>query len=191
MGAPCIAGLLLAAGAGRRYGKPKALVEFGSHLLVEHGLATLQTGGCDPVVVVIGAAAAQVVDRADLSGAQLVINGAWPEGMGSSLRAGLAALGDTRAAAAVILLVDMPGITPAAVARVAVNADPAALSAATYAGRRGHPVLLGREHWAGVALLAEGDMGARAYLDRHAGQLRMVPCDEVATPVDLDFPTVQ
>lgn len=86
------AGLLLAAGAGRRYGMPKALVTDAGRLLVERALATLVEGGCDPVVVVLGAAADEVLARAELSGAIVVVNPEWAGGMGSSLRAGLAAL---------------------------------------------------------------------------------------------------
>jgi CTP:molybdopterin cytidylyltransferase MocA len=90
--------------------------------------------------------------------------------------------------AAVVLLVDTPGITPAAVARVAAaaGAGPAALAAATYRGKRGHPVLLGRAHWAGVAALAVGDTGARPYLAAHA--VTPVACDDVADGQDADTP---
>src|SRR5437588_1746517 len=98
--APPAAGLLLAAGGGRRYGMPKALVERDGRLLVEHAAQVLRAGGCDPVVVVLGAAADEVRRRADLAGAIVVDNPDWADGMGSSLRAGLAALASTGAPAA-------------------------------------------------------------------------------------------
>jgi nicotine blue oxidoreductase len=107
--------------------------------------------------------------------------------MGSSLRAGLEALADTDAVAAVVLLVDMPGITAEAVRRLAALAGPGALAMAGYGERRGHPVLLGREHWAGIAQLAIGDVGARPYLAEHASMLRIVPCADVADDTDLDL----
>src|SRR6266496_3223299 len=119
-----VAGLLLAAGGGRRYGMPKALVPHHGRLLVEHGLDTLRAGGCEPVVVVLGAAAPEVRERADLSATTVVVNPDWPQGMGTSLRAGLTALAATDAEAAVILLVDTPGITPATVHRVRAHAGP-------------------------------------------------------------------
>ncbi len=183
-----VAGLVLAAGAGRRYGGPKALVEVGGRLLVERALGTLREGGCGPLVVVLGAGAAEVTARAELSGAVAVVNEGWPTGMGSSLRAGLAALGGTGAEAVVVLLVDTPGVTPAAVRRVMAHAAPEALAGATYGGQPGHPVLLGRAHWAGVAESAVGDVGARRYLSAHADLVLPVPCEDVADGTDLDEP---
>ncbi|NGO73607.1 nucleotidyltransferase family protein, partial [Streptomyces boncukensis] len=88
-----IAGLLLAAGGGRRLGgRPKALLPYRGRPLVEHAVRVLREGGCAPVYVVLGAAAEEVWERARLPGAVLVDNPGWPAGMGTSLRAGLAAL---------------------------------------------------------------------------------------------------
>jgi nicotine blue oxidoreductase len=182
------AGLLLAAGAGRRYGMPKALVERDGRLLVERGVATLRAGGCDPVVVVLGAAADTVRDRADFGDVVIVINDAWADGMGSSLRAGLAVLDGTGAPAVAVLLVDTPGITADAVRRVAAGAGPDVLRVATYHGKQGHPVLLGRAHWAGVAQLADGDVGARPYLAAHRAEVTRVACEDVADGADVDRP---
>ena len=181
-----IAGLVLAAGGGRRYGGPKALVRYEGRLLVERAVATLRAAGCDPVLVVVGAAADRVRAEADLDGAATVGNPDWETGMGSSLRVGLAALAGTDAAAAAIVLVDMPGISPAAVERVAAGATGTTLAMGGYGGRRGHPVVAGREHWAGIAALAEGDVGARPYLRTH--EVVVVPCDDVAEDFDLDVP---
>lgn len=179
------AGLVLAAGAGRRYGGPKALIEYGGQLLVERAAQTLREGGCDPVVVVLGAAAPRIRAAAQLTGATVVDNPQWHTGMASSLRTGLAALAGTDAPAAVVLLVDMPDVSAEAVRRVAGEAAPDALVMAGYGGdRRGHPVLLGRAHWAGVAAVATGDAGARDYLRAH--EVRIVPCGDVAGDRDID-----
>ncbi|GAA0447383.1 NTP transferase domain-containing protein [Streptomyces sp. NPDC046215] len=185
-----VAGLLLAAGGGRRLGgRPKALLAHRGRPLVEHAARALREGGCAPVCVVLGAAAAEVRARAELRGCTLVHNRGWAEGMGSSLREGLAALAATDASAALVSLVDQPGIGAAAVARlVAAHRAGAGLAAASYAGERGHPVLLGREHWAGVVRAAAGDRGARAYLREHAGGLTLVECADVAAPDDIDTP---
>ena len=180
------AGLILAAGAGRRYGRPKALVAFRGSLLVQRAAETLTAGGCDRTVVVIGAEAQSV--RAAAPGLEYADNPDWATGMASSLRVGLAALRDSPAEAAVVLLVDMPGVTPAAVRRIAAHASPAALVMGGYADRRGHPVLLGRDHWAGVAAMAGGDRGARDYLRAHHDQVRVVPIADVADDFDLDTP---
>jgi nicotine blue oxidoreductase len=138
--------------------------------------------------VVLGASAAEVRAAADLGDATAVENPDWRTGMGSSLRVGLAVLADTKAAAAVVVLVDMPGISAEAVRRLAALADPAALAMAGYGARRGHPVLLGRQHWPGVAMLATGDVGARPYLTAHASKVAVVACDDVADDADLDVP---
>jgi CTP:molybdopterin cytidylyltransferase MocA len=86
----------------------------------------------------------------------------------------------------VILLVAMPGVTPAAVRRIAAYAAPDALAIGGYGGRRGHPVLLGRDHWAGAAAAATGDQGAREYLRAHQDQLVVVPVGDVADDTDID-----
>jgi CTP:molybdopterin cytidylyltransferase MocA len=180
------AGLLLAAGGGTRYGMPKALVSDEGGMWINRALTTLRDGGCAPLVVVIGAAAAEVRARADLGGAIIVENTGWSDGMGSSLRAGLAALGPTAAAAAVVMLVDTPGITADAVRTVAAHTAPGALALATYRDEDGHPVLLGRDHWPGVVELATGDTGARAYLRAHPGEVTRIPCDGMSDGDDVD-----
>ncbi|WP_028812906.1 nucleotidyltransferase family protein [Streptomyces flavidovirens] len=189
-GAAGIAGLLLAAGAGRRLGgRPKALLEYRGRPLVEHAVRVLREGGCGPVHVVLGASAAEVRERADLSGCVLVDNPEWDEGMGSSLRAGLASLAGTGTAAALVSLVDQPGIGPAAVGRVvAAYRSPSSLVAAAYGGRRGHPALFGAERWADIVRTARGDRGARAYLKEHEGAVTLVECGDVAEAYDIDTP---
>jgi CTP:molybdopterin cytidylyltransferase MocA len=183
-----VAGLVLAAGGGRRYGGPKALVRFEGSLLVERAVATVRDGGCSPIVVVLGASAAEVRASARLGDVMVVENAGWKSGMGSSVRVGLEALAGTDADAAIVLLVDTPGITSAAVRRIADKAGRDALVAATYGPRRGHPVLIGREHWSGVAMLASADVGARAYLAAHGAQVQTVACEDIADDADMDVP---
>ncbi|WP_422733359.1 nucleotidyltransferase family protein [Micromonospora sp. WMMD558] len=181
-----VVGLVLAAGAGRRIGGPKALLRLRGTPLAERAVQVARDGGCAPVVVVLGAAADRVRAAADLTAATVVVNPAWESGLASSLRAGLAALADTDAAAALVLLVDTPGIGPEAVRRVAAHGDERALACATYGGRRSHPMLLGRAHWAGIAAGAAGDVGARRYLRAAGTAVMEVPCDGVADPTDVD-----
>jgi CTP:molybdopterin cytidylyltransferase MocA len=180
------AGLVLAAGAGRRYGMAKALVAYRGELLVRHAASTLCAAGCARPLVVIGAQAERV--RAAAPELSVVDNPDWASGMASSLRAGLAALAGTPATAVVVLLVDMPGVTPEAVRRVAALASPGILAQGGYGDRRGHPVLLGRDHWAGVAGAATGDRGARDYLRSHRDSVVVVPVGDVADDSDLDVP---
>ena len=182
-----VAAVVLAAGGGRRYGMPKALVVHEGSLLVERAVRTAREV-CDPVLVVLGASAVEVWQRADLDGATVLANRDWESGMGSSLRTGLDGLGGWpgRIDAALVTLVDMPGMTAAALRRVAGAAAPDALAVATYDGVRAHPVLLGRDHWAGIAATATGDEGARRYLAEHA--VTEVDCTGLADPADLDVP---
>ncbi|MEU0409961.1 nucleotidyltransferase family protein [Streptomyces griseorubiginosus] len=183
-----VAGLLLAAGGGRRLGgQPKALLAHRGRPLVEHAVGVLRAAGCTRVHVVLGAAAAAVRERAELGDCVLVENPEWAEGMGSSLRAGLDSLAGTTARAALVSLVDQPGIGAEAMRRVlAAYQDESSLVSAAYDGARGHPVLLGAAHWAGVAATATGDRGARAYLKEHRGALTLVECGDVARPYDID-----
>ncbi|WP_405783894.1 NTP transferase domain-containing protein [Streptomyces sp. NBC_00859] len=180
--------MLLAAGGGRRLGgRPKALLDHRGRPLVEHALRVLREGGCGPVHVVLGAAAAGVREHADLSGCVLADNPGWEEGMGSSLRAGLASLTGTGADCALVMLVDQPGIGAAAVARVrAAGGSATSLVAASYGGKRGHPVLFGADRWADIAATAVGDRGARAYLKAHREAITLVECSDIAEEYDID-----
>ncbi|WP_327326871.1 nucleotidyltransferase family protein [Streptomyces sp. NBC_01210] len=185
---PIVAGLLLAAGGGRRLGgRPKALLEHRGRPLVEHAVRVLREGGCGPVHVVLGAAADRVRNVADLSGCVLVDNPEWEEGMGSSLRAGLESLGTTEADAALVSLVDQPGIGAAAVARIrAAYRSRDSLAAAAYEGERGHPVLFGAHRWRDITASAVGDRGARAYLKAHEASLALIECGDIAEAYDID-----
>ena len=144
---------MLAAGAGRRFGGPKALVEYRGVRLVDRAVRLLRDGGCGLVVVVTGAAPLEVAC------ARVVHNEGWDTGMGSSLRVGLEAAAGRDV---VVVPVDMPWLGPGAVRRVC-EAGPGdidgdndgdnagtALAVATYGGRWGHPVLLGGRHHPGV-----------------------------------------
>ncbi|MEU0340959.1 nucleotidyltransferase family protein [Streptomyces bobili] len=183
-----VVGLLLAAGGGRRLGgRPKALLTHRGRPLVEHAVQALRAAGCTRVHVVLGAAADAVQERARLDGCVPVVNQEWERGMGGSLRAGLDSLAGTGARAALVSLVDQPGVGERALARVlAAYEDESSLVSAAYEGERGHPVLLGAAHWAGVARAATGDRGARDYLKAHEAQIRLVECGDVARPHDID-----
>lgn len=184
-----MAGLLLAAGAGTRMGGPKALLSWRGRPLVEHGIRTLVEGGCDPIVVVVGADAERVRLEARLAPATVIVAEGWQEGMGASLRAGLEALG-ADVAAVVIALVDQPLVTATTVARLVTAHDNGVHAAvATYAGRPRNPVLLGRVHWTAARVTAVGDVGARAWLRAHPDLVTAVACDDAGAPDDLDTPT--
>ncbi|MGY2876481.1 CTP:molybdopterin cytidylyltransferase MocA [Marmoricola sp. URHA0025 HA25] len=176
-----VAGVLLAAGAGIRYGIPKALVDG----WLAGSVDTLREGGCDPVLVVLGAGAREA-RRLVPDGVDVVIAPDWTDGMGASLRAGLAAVATSGADAALVHLVDLPDVGPDVARRLTGLATTDVLARAVYDGRAGHPVLLGRAHWGPVAAEALGDEGARAYLQRH--EVDGIECGDLAGGHDVDVP---
>lgn len=176
-----IAGVLLAAGAGIRYGMPKVLAAQG--LWLESAVNSLSGGGCDDVVVVLGAAVVEVPEPA-----RAVIATDWRDGMGASLRAGLAAIPD--ADYAVMLTVDTPDIGADVVGRVlgAARASQSGIARATYDGRPGHPVVVARRHWPSLLETLHGDEGARRFLAARSDVVT-VECADLATGLDIDTPT--
>ncbi|WP_404380851.1 nucleotidyltransferase family protein [Knoellia locipacati] len=205
-----VAGLVLAAGAGRRMGGPKALLRLSPSgpSLVETAIARLHDAGVVDVHVVVGSSAEQVTARAQRVGGIVVEATDWDDGMGASLRRGLEALADTGAEAALLMLVDLPDVGVEVHARVLASIVSqgesegpdesegegrregdlaAALVRAAYEGRPGHPVILGREHWQAVHDSAVGDHGARDYFLAHRPLL--VECGDLATGRDIDRPT--
>ena len=178
-GAPTpTAGLILAAGEGKRYGEPKAPVVIDGERLIDRSVRILTEAGCAPIVVVLGAWLGEVPD------AITVVNKEWAAGMGSSLRAGLGYLLTTPAQSALVTLVDLTGLTALGCARVAKS--PAEIAAATYSGVRGHPVKFSRSHWPEVIKVADGDQGAREFL-RGRGDIELIELSDVASGEDLDF----
>jgi CTP:molybdopterin cytidylyltransferase MocA len=169
------AGLLLAAGEGRRFGGPKQLARIAGRPLIEHALDALR--GLDRVVVVLGARAEEIRAGADLGDAEIVLCADWAEGMGASLRHGLAALGG--AGEVVIVLADQPFITAAVVERV--RSAPGDAARAVYDGAPGHPVVVRGPLLARAGEL-RGDAGFRGLLDAATE----VECADLADPRDID-----
>jgi nicotine blue oxidoreductase len=177
--------LLLAAGGGSRIGRPKALVSFRGEPLVCRGVRLLRRGGCRKVIVVVGAAAAEVT--ALLAGApvRVVENPDWPDGMSGSFRVGLAAL--DAAPAVVVALVDQPLVGPEAVRRLTAAWHAGApIAAASYDGEPRNPVLFDASVLSTAAARATGDQGARGLLRARPEWVQRVACDAVASPRDID-----
>ena len=179
-----VAGVLLAAGQGSRFGRPKALVELDGQTLAERGIGMLRAGGTDPVLLVTGAAEVELGpdDRV-----RTVYNDEWRTGMGSSLRAALRALTDPDVGAAVVALADQPLVGAEAVSRlIAAYQAGASVAVAAYDGRPRNPVLLAREHWPEVIAMATGDQGARAFLRARPDLVTLVECGDTGRPDDID-----
>jgi molybdenum cofactor cytidylyltransferase len=181
---PDVCGLVLAAGAGRRFGSSKQLSPLAGRPLLEYALRAMGRASIERFAVVLGASADEVVAGVDLHGAEPVVCSEWREGQAASLRAGVEALHG--AGAVVVTLGDQPLITAAAIDRVAARHSERSDGArATYAGRPGHPVLLGKQLLGRVTGL-EGDVGARGLLAQ--AEMEAVPCDDVGEPTDVDTP---
>ncbi|NKQ54140.1 nucleotidyltransferase family protein [Amycolatopsis sp. K13G38] len=178
------AGLLLAAGAGRRFGGPKALVELDGEPLLLRALRVLTEGGCDPVRVVLGAQAEDA--RALLPDPSISVYAPdWSSGMGASLRAGLDAL--PAADAVLVHLVDLPKVDARVISRLVALAAPDVVARAAYDGVAGHPVLFGTRWWREIAASARGDRGARDWLATR-DDLRLVECADLGSGDDVDTP---
>lgn len=155
-------------------------------------VSVLCEGGCEGVIVVVGAQAGEVTGLLDEScggcPVTVVAADAWEEGMGASLRAGLSAASGTDAASVLVTLVDLPDVGAPVVSRMlqTLGSDRDVLARASYDGVPGHPVLIGRDHWAGVLGSAHGDKGARDYLATTEPVL--VECGDLATGRDVDTP---
>jgi CTP:molybdopterin cytidylyltransferase MocA len=181
-----VAGVLLAAGQGSRFGRPKALVELDGQTLAERGIGMLRAGGADPVLIVTGAAE---VELSPDHRARTVYNDQWRTGMGSSLRAGLRALPDPDVGAVVVALADQPLVGADAVTRlIAAYRAGASVAVAAYDGRPRNPVLLAREHWPEVIAMATGDQGAREFLRARPDLVTLVECGDTGHPDDIDTP---
>jgi CTP:molybdopterin cytidylyltransferase MocA len=186
-----VAGVLLAAGEGSRFGQPKALVELNGQTLAERGVGLLRAGGADPILVVTGA-----VPLA-LDGTLTIDNPRWRTGMGSSLRAALQALAEAGrgpdigpdVGAVVVALADQPLVGAETVARlIAAYRDGASVAVAAYHGQPRNPVLLARDHWPEVISTATGDQGARTFLRTRPELVTLVECGDTGRPDDIDTP---
>ncbi len=178
-----IAGLILAAGAGTRFGGAKQLAELDGRPLLEHALSAMAAAPVDRAVVVLGSHADEIVAAVDLHGAHPLVCPRWEEGQAASLACGLAELSE--ADAVVVTLGDQPRMTPDAIRRVIDRRNGAAAVRATYGGEPGHPVLL--EHALFDRLRdVTGDLGARNLL--MSVQVLDVPCDDLGGGEDVDTP---
>jgi CTP:molybdopterin cytidylyltransferase MocA len=181
-----VSAVLLAAGAGSRFGGGKLLAPYRGRPLIEASLSNLADAPVDETVVVVGESAERLREVCRPYGFRVVENPEWAKGMSTSVRAGLRSLGP-EARAAVVLLADQPLVGAGAVERlVAAFEAGARVAVATYGGRPRNPVLFSREVWPLLMTELSGDEGARLFLRRHPELVARVPCDGVGDPADVD-----
>ena len=181
-----VSAILLAAGAGSRFGGGKLLATYRGRPLIEASLSSLADAPVDETVVVVGDDASRIRAACEPYRFEVVENPDWAEGISTSVQAGLRALGPG-ARAAVVLLADQPLVGAGAVERlVAAFEGGARVAAATYAGELRNPVLFSLEVWPLLMTELSGDEGARSFLRRHPELVTRVPCDGVGDPADVD-----
>jgi len=178
-----VGGLVLAAGEGSRFGATKQLAPLWGRPLLSYAVqAMLGVPGVSPVVVVLGHDAEAIRGQIAFGDADVVVCEDWQHGQAASVRAGLAALGPVDAA--VITLGDQPFITSQVIAAVLGQADDRHDAVrATYGGRPGHPVLLGRALLDRAGEL-EGDVGFRELLEGQ--RVRRFEAEHLCDPMDID-----
>lgn len=183
------AGVVLAAGAGTRYGVPKALARAADGTpWVQLATEKLLEGGCSQVTVVLGASAAEARELVPSDPrVHVVVESHWTDGMGTSLRAGirdLEASAPPSVSSAAITLVDLPDLPVAVVKRLLSGVRITSLRQAVFAGRPGHPVIVGRQHWADFSGTLHGDTGGREYLREHG--VREIEAGDLWSGRDID-----
>lgn len=178
--------IVLAAGEAKRFGSPKQLIRIDGrpllHAVIGRGVAV----GGHSVIVVLGAYAAELAPLLRHTPATVVVNRQWSEGIGSSIRAGVATLPGT-AEAVLILLADQPSVSVEDLRRLvgAWRRQPAQIAAAQYGTTTGAPAIFPRWSFAELGAL-RGDQGARVLLRRHADRIIRVPMASAA--IDVDTP---
>ncbi len=185
-----IAAVILAAGASSRFGSPKALLELEGQTLLRRVVRRAFEGGCDPVVLVLGADAERC--RAAVGGDPIVVvvNSDWEEGMGSSIRAGISALaGRPEIRGALLLTCDQPLLTSSLVTDLRTAFEdfsgnpPRSAVVCGYAGTRGIPALFGAPLFASLQRLG-GDRGAKTVLEQEVDHIRVVDWPDGAVDID-------
>ncbi len=181
-----VVGIVLAAGAGTRAGGPKALRRTPAGVpWLRVAVRRLLDGGCSDVIAVLGASSAMAAELVP-SEATTVVCDRWGEGLSGSLRAGLRAAERLQPVpvAAAIIPVDIPDGNAATLRRLLTLVNSDCLARATFAGRPGHPVLIGRAHWRPLADTLSGDSGGAEYLRAHDAVT--VECGDLESGDDID-----
>ncbi len=184
-----IAALILAAGESRRMGSPKALIPYHGLTFVEHLLAATRLPRIGETRVVLGAGAEEIRGRLPVKDSQIVINDAWESGPLSSIQAGLRSLPEDGVEAALICPVDHPLVTLRLIGAIVAAFDRSgkAIVLPTYLGRRGHPVLFASRLFSEL-MGAPLDVGARAVVRAHRGEIEEVPTEEEGVVLNLNDP---
>ena len=184
-----IAGLILAAGESSRMGTPKATLAYRGCTFLESIVETLRSGGLERIIVVLGHRAEEIQPRVHMGATEVVINPDYRCGQTSSLQAGLRALAADGPEAVLLCLVDHPAVSAGTVRGIvsAFRESAAPVVIPTYQGRRGHPVLIGRQLFEELLGLT-GDAGADSVVRRYRPATQYVEVEDEGVVIDVDDP---
>lgn len=181
-----VSGVVLAAGASRRLGRPKQLLELDGEPLLRHTVRNALGSSLDEVILVLAGQADEIAAAVGAFGQRSVVNARFAEGQSTSLIAGLADV-SPEADAALVLLGDQPLVSPSAIDRLidAFRTERSAVVQATYGGDPGNPVLFDRSLFGELAAVT-GDEGARSVVRRHRDEVVLVEVGDIADVIDVD-----
>lgn len=181
-----VAAIVLAAGMSRRMGTPKQLLRVQGKTILEHTLENVRASEVGEIVLVLGHAAEEVLKEISVERIKVVRNHDYQQGMGTSLRSGLAAL-DEKASAALIVLADQPFVGPDTLNKLIANhqQSQSQIIIPAYNGFRGNPVLLDRSVFPELQNLS-GDVGCRAIFGSHTENIRKLEVDDPGILMDID-----
>ena len=181
-----IAGLILAAGQGKRLGAVKPLLAADHAVLLELVLKQYRAAKLDDLILVLGHEARQIVQRIPLNGVKIVINNEHRAGMASSIQRGLAHV-TSRFDSVMIGLGDMPLVTNQTINTLISETKKVkkGIVVPVHDGRRGHPVVIAMKYLEALLEL-RGDVGAKSILDAHPDDIREVPIDSDEVLIDVD-----
>ena len=184
-----IAGLILAAGESSRMGTPKATLAYRGQTFLESIVKTLQAAGLERIVVVLGHRAEDIQRQVHIEPAQVVINPDYRFGQTSSLQTGLRSLAEDELEAVLLCLVDHPVVAVATVEDIVASflECGAPVVIPSYHGRRGHPVLLGRQVFEELLGLTR-DAGADSVVRRYRPATQYVEVEDRGVVIDVDDP---
>jgi molybdenum cofactor cytidylyltransferase len=181
-----IAGIILAAGMGTRMGRTKQLLPFEGRTVLEHVIQNGLAADLDPLILVLGHGANKILDTILVSRTQVVINSRHKNGMSTSIKAGLTAIGSS-CEGAMFLLGDQPLVGPSILKKLIHAATGNTIVIPTFQGDRGNPVIFGRRFFPELNTLT-GDIGGRVLFKDHPERISEVPVETNAVCFDLDTP---
>lgn len=184
-----VAALILAAGESSRMGVDKACLGYKNSTFLETILSTLRRAGLEHVAVVLGHHAEEIRRSVSLGDAKVVINPDSRRGQTSSLQTGLKALESPEVDAIVLCLVDHPAVSAQTVRHLvdAFGQSRAPVVIPTHQGRRGHPVVIGRQLFAEIESLSL-DAGADTVVRKYRGATQFVEVNDPGILLDIDDP---